>query len=177
LEKKQITLRPAEMFSMYENLYEEPPRYVMYGGLVFQPLTANLMAGLVSGADLRLRQTYSLFGQDQLYKETPEPVILTTVLPDRSNVYIAGLTGQVVREINGKRIRTLADVLPALELGGERSVIRFEGDQRPAVLKKKEVDQVMPRIMTQYGISQPNRTELGSRRLAKGSYQQEGESR
>jgi hypothetical protein len=68
-------------------------------------------------------------------------------------------------------------VLPALELGGERSVIRFEGDQRPAVLKKKEVDQVMPRIMTQYGISQPNRTELGSRRLAKGSYQQEGESR
>ena len=176
LEKKQITLRPAEMFSMYENLYEEPPRYVLYGGLVFQPLTANLMAGLVSGADLRLRQTYTLFGQDQLYKETPEPVILTTVLPDRSNVYLAGLTGQVVREINGKRIRTLADVLPALELGGERSVIRFEGDQRPAVLKKKEVDQVMPRIMTQYGITQPNRTELGSRRLPKGSYQQQGES-
>ena len=56
-------------------------------------------------------------------------------------------------------------------------MIRFEGDQRPAVLKKKEVDQVMPRIMTQYGITQPNRTELGSRRLPKGSYQQEGESR
>ena len=43
MEKKTITLRPAEMFSMYESLYEEPPRYVLYGGLVFQPLTANLM--------------------------------------------------------------------------------------------------------------------------------------
>ena len=56
-------------------------------------------------------------------------------------------------------------------------MIRFEGDQSQAVFKKKEVDQVMPRIMTQYGITQPNRTELGNRRLAKGSYQQEGESR
>jgi hypothetical protein len=56
-------------------------------------------------------------------------------------------------------------------------VIRFEGDQRPAVLKKKEVDQVMPRIMTQYGITQPNRTELGNRRLAKGSFPKDGGSR
>ncbi len=177
MEKKTITLRPAEMFSMYESLYEEPPRYVLYGGLVFQPLTANLMAVLVSNADLRLRQTYTLFGQDQLYRETPEPVILSSVLPDRSNVYLTGLAGQVVREINGKRIRTLADVLPALESGGERTVIRFEGDQRPAVLKKSEVDQVMPRIMTQYGISQPHRTELGGRRLAKGSWNRDGEAK
>jgi len=175
LEKRKITLRPAEMFSMYENLYEEPPRYVLYGGLVFQPLTANLMAVLVGGADLRLRQTYTLFGQDQIYRETPEPVILSSVLPDRSNVYLVGLAGQVVREINGRRIRTLADVLPALESGGERTVIRFEGDQRPAVLKKSEVDQVMPRIMAQYGISEAHRTELAGRRLAKGSWKKEGE--
>jgi len=175
LEKRKITLRPAEMFSMYENLYEEPPRYVLYGGLVFQPLTANLMAVLVGGADLRLRQTYTLFGQDQIYRETPEPVILSSVLPDRSNVYLVGLAGQVVREINGRRIRTLADVLPALESGGDRTVIRFEGDQRPAVLKKSEVDQVMPRIMAQYGISEAHRTELAGRRLAKGSWKKEGE--
>ena len=177
IEKKTITLRPAEMFSMYEVLYEEAPRYVLYGGLVFQPMTANLMACLLGSADLRLRQTYTLFGQDQLYRETPEPVILTSVLPDRSNVYLVGLAGQVVKEINGKRIRTLADVVPALELGGERTVIHFEGDQRPAVLKKKEVDQVMPRIMAQYGISETKRTDLGGRRLAKGSFKKEGENR
>lgn len=176
-EKKTITLRPAEMFSMYEILYEEAPRYVLYGGLVFQPMTANLMGGLLATADLRLRQTYSLFGQDQKYTETPEPVILTTVLPDRSNVYLIGLAGQVVREINGKRIRTLADVVPALESGGERTVIRFEGDQRPAVLKKREVDEVMPRIMTQYGIAEAKRTELAGRRLPKGSWQKEEEKK
>ena len=177
LEKRKITLRPAEMFSMYENLYEEPPRYVLYGGLVFQPLTANLMAVLVGSADLRLRQTYTLFGQDQIYRETPEPVILSSVLPDRSNVYLVGLAGQVVREINGRRVRTLADVLPALESGGDRTVIRFEGDQRPAVLKKSEVYQVTPRIMTQYGISEAHRTDLGGRRLAKGSWIKEGEGK
>jgi len=170
LEKVTLKLKPAEMFSMYEVLYEPSPRYVLYGGLVFQPLTANLMAVLAGGADLRLRQTYSLFGQDQIYRETPEPVILAAVLPDPLNVYLRGLAGQVVREINGKRIRTLADVEPALREGGEHTVIRFEGDQRPAVLKKGDVDKAMPRIMAQYGISEPSRTDVADRRLAKGSY-------
>jgi len=170
LERATIKLRPAEMFSMYEILYEPPPRYVLYGGLVFQPLTANLMGVLAGSADLRLRQTYSLFGQDQIYRETPEPVILSSVLPDPLNVYLRGLAGQVVREINGRRIRTLADVEPALRQGGERTVIRFEGDQRPAVLKKTDVDQATPRIMAQYGIPEASRAEVDGRRLAKGSF-------
>ena len=170
LEKATLNLRPAEMFSMYEILYEPPPRYVLYGGLVFQPLTANLMVVLSGAADLRLRQTFALFGQDQIYRETPEPVVLSSVLPDPLNVYLRGLAGQVVREINGKRIRTLSDVEPALREGGERTVIRFEGDQRPAVLKKYEVDQATPRIMAQYGITEASRSGVDGRRLAKGSF-------
>jgi hypothetical protein len=170
LDRATLKLRPAEMFSMYEFLYEPSPRYVLYGGLVFQPLTSNLMGMLAGSADLRLRQTYSLFGQDQIYRETPEPVILSSVLPDPLNVYLRGLAGQVVREINGKRIRTLADVEPALREGGERTVIRFEGDQRPAVLKKAEVDLATPRIMAQYGITEVSRSGIEGRRLAKGSY-------
>jgi len=169
-ETVRVPLKPADMFSMYEVLYEPAPRYVLYGGLVFQPLTANLMAVLSGGADLRLKQKYTMFASDQLYKETPEPVILSAVLPDPSNVYLRGLAGQIVREINGKRIRTLQDVQPALAVNGGRTVIRFEGDQRPAVLKKSEVDQAMPRIMAQYGITEASRAEVNGRRLAKGSY-------
>ena len=138
------------MFSMYEVLYEPPPRYVLYGGLVFQPLTANLMGVLAGSADLRLKQKYTMFSTDQMYKETPEPVILAAVLPDPSNVYLRGLAGQIVR-----------------------AVIRLEGDARPAVLKREEVDRSTPRIMAQYGIPEVSRTALGSRRLAKGSYSQE----
>jgi len=39
------------------------------------------------------------------------------------------------------------------------------------------VDQVMPRIMTQYGISEAHRTDLGGRRLAKGSWKKEEEGK
>jgi S1-C subfamily serine protease len=170
LETLRIPLRPADMFSMYEILYEPAPRYVLYGGLVFQPLTANLMATMAAGADLRLRQKYTMFATDQLYRETPEPVILSAVLPDSSNVYLRGLAGQIVQEINGKRIRTLTDVAPALAANGERTVIRFEGDSRPAVLRRQEVDLATPRIMAQYGISEVSRTEVGDRRLARGSF-------
>ena len=169
----RIPLKPADMFSMYEILYEPPPRYVLYGGLVFQPLTANLMAVLAGSADLRLRQKYTMFATDQIYRETPEPVILSAVLPDSSNVYLRGLAGQIVRDINGRRIRSLADVEPALAANGRRTVIRFEGDSRPAVLLREEVDRATPRIMTQYGISEMSRTEVGSRRLAKGSFRAE----
>jgi hypothetical protein len=172
-ETVQVPLKPADMFSMYEILYEPPPRYVLYGGLVFQPLTANLMAVLAGGADLRLKQKYTMFATDQMYRETPEPVILSAVLPDSSNVYLRGLAGQVVREINGRRIRALMDVEPALAANGERTVIRFEGDSRPAVLKRAEVDRSTPRIMAQYGISEASRTEVGERRLAKGSFAKE----
>ena len=175
LETFRVPLRPADMFSMYEILYEPAPRYVLYGGLVFQPLTANLMATMAAGADLRLRQKYTMFATDQLYRETPEPVILSAVLPDSSNVYLRGLAGQIVREINGKRIRTLTDVAPALAANGERTVIRFEGDARPAVLKRQEVDLATPRIMAQYGIGEASRTEVGDRRLAKGSFGKDGE--
>ena len=168
-ESVRVPLKPADMFSMYENLYEPAPRYVLYGGLVFQPLTANLMAVLLGGADLRLKQKYTMFATDQMYRETPEPVILSAVLPDPSNVYLRGLAGQIVREINGKKIRTLADVETALASNGERTVIRFEGDSRPAVLKRNEVDLSTPRIMAQYGISEVSRTAVGDRRLAKGS--------
>lgn len=173
LETVVVPLKPADMFSMYEILYEPPPRYVLYGGLVFQPLTANLMAVLAGGADLRLRQKYTMFATDQLYRETPEPVILSSVLPDASNVYLRGLAGQIVREINGKRIRTLMDVQPALAVNGERTVIRFEGDARPAVLKREEVDRATPRIMAQYRIGEMSRTEVGERRLAQGSFSTE----
>jgi hypothetical protein len=172
-ETVQVPLKPADMFSMYEILYEPPPRYVLYGGLVFQPLTANLMAVMAGGADLRLKQKYTMFATDQMYRETPEPVILSAVLPDSSNVYLRGLAGQVVREINGRRIRVLLDVEPALAANGERTVIRFEGDSRPAVLKRAEVDRSTPRIMAQYGISEASRTEVGERRLAKGSFAKE----
>ena len=172
-EMVKVPLKPADMFSMYEVLYEPPPRYVLYGGLVFQPLTANLMAVLAGSADLRLKQKYTMFATDQMYKETPEPVILSAVLPDPSNVYLRGLAGQIVREINGRTIRTLADVEPALAANGQRTVIRFEGDARPAVLKRDEVDRSAPRIMAQYGITEMSRTELGHRRLAKGSYSPE----
>ena len=50
-------------------------------------------------------------------------------------------------------------------------MIRFEGDARPAVLKRDEVDRAAPRIMAQYGINEASRTEVGGRRLAKGSFQ------
>ena len=53
------------------------------------------MATMAAGADLRLRQKYTMFATDQLYRETPEPVILSAVLPDSSNVYLRGLAGRV----------------------------------------------------------------------------------
>ena len=60
-----------------------------------------------------------------------------------------------------------------MAVNGERTVIRFEGDSRPAVLKREEVDRATPRIMTQYGIGKVSRTELGDRRLAQGLARQE----
>ena len=48
-------------------------------------------------------------------------------------------------------------------------------DGRTAVLKREEVDRSTPRIMAQYGITEVSRTEVGERRLAKGSFEKREE--
>jgi hypothetical protein len=158
--KKQtetITLKRFLPYVTLGNQYNQRPRYIVSAGLVFQPMDRNLM----DANDMRNPLTSYFFDNymtDKLYKERPEVVILTNVLPDEVNTYLSSYRGSIVDEINGVKIRQLKDVkegLAARNAGKEDFiVIKLLENDRPLVLKRALAEAAHPRIMQTYNISE-----------------------
>ena len=133
--------------------YDVRPRFVVYGGLLFQPLNLELIEAY-QPSDLRLRHFFDFFVLEQIYLEHPEVIVLTNILPDPINTYLAPYRGSIVDEINGKKIRTLDDLASALAEPSDRFVINMIGDGPPLVLDPKQVEAARARIKQRYNVIQ-----------------------
>ncbi len=131
--------------------YDVRPRYVLYGGLLFQPLNLDLLEAY-RPTDLRLRHFFEYFVLEQLYVAHPDVIVLTNILPDPINTYLAPYRGGIVDEINGKKIRTLDELASALAETPEQFVIRMIGDGPPLVLDRNKVEAARERIKTRYNV-------------------------
>jgi len=78
--------------------------------------------------------------------------VLTNILPDPINTYLAPYRGGIVDEINGKKIRTLDELANAFSETSERFVIRMIGDGPPLVLDRNKVDAARERIKMRYNV-------------------------
>ncbi|MAS93392.1 MAG: serine protease [Verrucomicrobiales bacterium] len=156
-EHMNVELKRFIPYLIQANTYDEQPNFVLYAGLQFQPLNRNMM-GAHSISDLQTRYHFTYFSQDELYKERPQVIVLTEVLPDSTNTHFRPFVHKVVDEINGKKIRLLQDVQDAFsdkyfEEGKEEyHVIRLLGEGRPLVLKRKEADIAHERINAKYNV-------------------------
>lgn len=148
-----LTLKPASPFAIQANKYDVKPRYVTFGGLVFQPLDRNFLSAHRI-ANPRVQYYYNRYIADQLYLEHPEIIILSNILADPVNAYLQDFQHQIVEEINGTKIRTLEDVSKAFKADAEYHVIKLIGIGRPLVLEAKAVRNATPRILERYQISQ-----------------------
>ncbi len=91
---------------MQGHSYDIRPRYVLYGGLLFQPMSLDLLEAYRI-SDLRVRHFFDFFVSEQIYLRHPEVIILTNILPDPINTYLMPYRDNIVDEINGKKIGTL----------------------------------------------------------------------
>jgi S1-C subfamily serine protease len=138
-------------YLMHAKSYEVRPRFVLFGGLVFQPLSKNfLKVANVNKSDILYE--YISFIEDELYLDTPEIIVLSKILPDPINAYLKDFSGSIVEYINGKRIRTLGDVDDAFEEPVDFYFIKMKGKGRPIVLERKEVEKARERILRGYGV-------------------------
>src|ERR1700746_2360331 len=107
--KQPLTVTIKHLFTPWPYLiqghsYDVNPRYVLYGGLLFQPLNLDLMEAYRS-TDLRLRHFFEYFILDQIYLQHPDVIVLSNILPDPINTYLAPYRGSIVDEVNGEQIR------------------------------------------------------------------------
>jgi len=148
----KIPLSGPWPFTLHGNTYDEDPRFVVFGGLIFQPVDQNWMSELKPD-DLRLRYMFDFFIEDKIYKERPEIVALSGILADPVNAYAADFRNGIVDEINGRKIQRLADAAEEFAKPADYYVIKMAGNGRPIVLERKAVEEARARILSRYGVT------------------------
>lgn len=138
-------------FTMLANSYDRQPAFVLFGGLLFQPLSRNLIGTYQFTSD-RINYFYDFFISKELYKDFPEIVVLSAILPDPINTYLGEFQQGIVEEINDQKIRGLKDVAEAFAKTPDFYVIKFVGYGRPLVLERKAVEAARERIKRQYNV-------------------------
>jgi len=146
-----ITFDRAWPHLIQANAYDLQPAYVLFGGLLFQPLSRDLLAAYQFQSD-RVNYYYDNYVIKELYQEHPEIIVLTSILPDPLNTYLAEFREGIVEEINGKKIRTLKDVADAFAEQPEFYVLKFIGYARPLVLERSAVEAARERIKQRYNV-------------------------
>ncbi len=146
-----VTFREPWPYQIQAKRYEVSPRYVLFGGLLFQPLSRDFLE-TAQNENLRVRFFYNFFISDELYKEHPEVVVLSGVLPDPINTYLTGFKDSIIDEVNGEKIRTLDDLAAAFKKPAEDYVIKALGEGRPIVLERAAVEAARERIMQRYQV-------------------------
>jgi S1-C subfamily serine protease len=164
-----INLYKPWPYSVQGHSYDVRPRYVLYGGLLFQPLNLDMLEAY-RATDLRLRHFFEYFTVEQIYLQHPDVIVLSNILPDPINTYLAPYRGAIVDEINGKKIRTLDELANAFAQAPEKVVIRMIGDGPPLVLDRNKVEAARERIKTRYNVAKDQnlqeRPEAGAPRQA-----------
>jgi hypothetical protein len=154
-DRKPMTLRieldTVWPYQMQAHHYDTRPRYVLYGGLIFQPLSLDLLDAYQMG-DPRVRHYFDYYILEQIYLQHPDVIVLTNILPDPTNTYLAAYRSSIVDEVNGKKIATLNDLAQAFVETPDRFVIKMIGEGPPLVLDRKEVEAARERIRTRYNV-------------------------
>jgi len=159
--KKQTVAVPLDdpwPFTLQSNAYDEKPRYVIYGGLVFQLVDRNFLAEH-DPSNQRLNYSFDFFVEDEIYRDRKELVVLSNILPDPVNAHTGDFRYSLINEINGRRIQTLQDVAQAFAKPEEYYVIKTADVGPPIVLERKAVRASTENILKRYGIASEQNLE------------------
>jgi S1-C subfamily serine protease len=139
------------------NQYDVLPKYFVYGGLVFTPLSLDYLKTF--GRDWRdaanSELIYELLYRPNEAPETvrPEPVVLASVLshPVNANLRIAGRA--LIDQINGIRITRMEDVVRAFDSADRREhLLEFLPKQAVESLDRVGAEAANADILNTYGI-------------------------
>jgi S1-C subfamily serine protease len=146
-----VTLKVWNIEMSQRTAYGERPEYLVLGGFLFVPLTANYVqvAGWRSDLNYWLSEFYRSIAADRPGQK--QLVVLSRVLPDDSNRYRT-YYNSVVKTVNGERPVDFRDFVRRVT-AADRAVIEFEGvNVAPLILEKKKIEAVQKSILEKYGI-------------------------
>ena len=157
----EIVLKSLTWSRMYAIEYEKKPRYMVFAGLVFQPLDTNLFASSKFD-DVTVRRLFTDYVPKGLFQKHKDIVVLTRVESDPVTSQLGDFAGFAVEKINGVEVTDLKQAYDLLhpEKAPEFHVIELFGASRPVVIPAAAVKEANQRVARSCGISKPeNLTE------------------
>lgn len=150
----EIELKPLPWSRLYAIKYEKKPRYMVFAGLVFQPLDTNLFAASKFD-DVTVRRLYTDYIPKGLFQKHRDIVMLTRVESDPVTSQLGDFAGYAVDKINGVEVTDLEHAHQLLHPGEspEFHVIELFGASRPVVIPSAAVAEANERVARNYGIS------------------------
>jgi len=150
----QISLKTIPASRMYSIEYEKKPRYIVFGGLVFQPLDTNLFAS-AKFEDVTVRRLYTDYMPKGLFQKNRDVIILTRVESDPITSQLDEFSGFAVDKINGVEVTDLKHAYDLLhpKKSPEFHVIELFGADRPIVIPSVKIAEAEARIAKAYGIN------------------------
>lgn len=145
---------------VFRNLYDIQPEYAILGGLVFAPLSREILKTITSGFDgpndQNLLYLSQYAKQDGYGLNHDECVIFIRRLPHPVNTYTDAFINGLVVSVNGAEIRNMKNLIDAFaKPEGGFHVIRFAGTDDPLILNADAVTDAQMTILKQYGVPAP----------------------
>jgi hypothetical protein len=144
------------------NQHETLPRYFVYGGLVFTPLSLDYLRTLgrnwadPSNAELNYELYYRRHESPATAR--PEPIVLAAVLADPVNANLSTRSRVLVDKVNGIRIEKLEDVVRAFETTtNAHHIVEFLPNHTFDCLDRADTEKANSKILQTYGIAKDRR--------------------
>jgi hypothetical protein len=156
----QVSFTLKGRVSLTPLLFEKEPRYYLFGGMIFTPLTVNFLkvwgSKWLSKAPSELMHIAT--NQQKIDRDIKELVMLNNILPNDENAnYQFGFI--VVSEVNGEKVTSLDHFVKLIEESKERYInILFISEDR-LILDKEEAFLSDKSTMKNYGITVKQRLE------------------
>jgi len=131
--------------------YDEPPKYFVYGGLVFQQLTRDYLTTWDKWWNKAPKEFLNYYYLGYRTAEHHEVVILTQILADEINIGYSHLYNEAVATLNGRTPLDMDDFVE--QLSNARGVVEITTTSGGMImLDADEVRKATPRILARYHI-------------------------
>ena len=146
----EVTLAPYQPL-VPRSRYDHPPRYFVYGGLVFQTLTRDFLSTWDKWWNKAPKEFLNYYYMGVRTPQRHEVVILTQILADEINVGYGHLYNEGVATVNGAIPRDLADFVERVT--AVRGLVEITTTSGGVIMfDSDEVARATPRILARYRI-------------------------
>ncbi len=135
--------------------YDKKPRYFIYGGLVFQPLTENYLREW--GNDwsyVTPKKMMVAYEEGAQTLQKKEIVVLNQVLPHKISEGYHTVHNVLVHKVNNISVQSLSHLMGLLEKTTQKTVVITTSEGEKIILDRAQVKKNAPEILQKFSITQ-----------------------